>query len=280
MIDFLKHLRLNYQFLILSGPFLLGGLFSSQVNPIEFLIQFLSIHIFLFGGATAYNSYWDKDEGPIGGLEHPPKMNLWMLYSSWLFQIIGLSIAFVSGFSFVSFYLLSMIFFWLYSSPYTRWKGRPFFSFIAIGFSTVVCSTLLGYFSFGGQQITLDLVIGIIGATFLILSMYPLSQIYQIEVDKKRGDMTFAATYGVRGVKNSFVSLFFLGLTLLCYALLNINIIFTSIFFIVTLIVGIYVYRTLLTISTHEKEYRKVMKIKYFGGLAFTIMMVLFIVFA
>ena len=39
MLDFLKHLRLNYQFFILSGPFLLGGLFSPKTEILQFIIS-------------------------------------------------------------------------------------------------------------------------------------------------------------------------------------------------------------------------------------------------
>ena len=46
----------------------------------ELLIGFLSVHILLFGGVTVYNSYWDKDTGPIGGLRAPPPLAPWTLH--------------------------------------------------------------------------------------------------------------------------------------------------------------------------------------------------------
>ncbi|MDZ7682184.1 MAG: hypothetical protein U5J63_10870 [Fodinibius sp.] len=65
---FVLHLRWHYQLFILSGGFLLGGFLSVDMNISSFFIKFLNVHLLLFGGATAYNSYWDKDTGPIGGL--------------------------------------------------------------------------------------------------------------------------------------------------------------------------------------------------------------------
>lgn len=75
---FFLHLRIHYQVLLLSGGFLLGGLITDYMNAYNYGFQFLNVHLFLFGGATAYNSYWDKDEGPIGGLKNPPEMKRWM----------------------------------------------------------------------------------------------------------------------------------------------------------------------------------------------------------
>jgi len=114
--NFFLHLRLNYQFFILSGSYLFGALLSPQVDIIGVFIQFFSVHILLFGGVTAYNSYIDKDKEPIGGLKNPPEMSKWMLYMSWIFQITGLVIAFYSGVLFFTAYIVSMIFFWFYSS--------------------------------------------------------------------------------------------------------------------------------------------------------------------
>lgn len=271
MLDFLKHLRLNYQFFILSGPFLLGGLFSPRTDLFQFIIQFASIHTFLFGGVTAYNSYWDKDEGPIGGLEHPPKMKEWMLYASWTFQCVGFLVASVSGYLFIMFYLTSILFFWLYSSPHTRWKGKPVLSFVAIGIATVICSFMFGYVSFGGKIFDLNLIAAILGATFLILSMYPLSQLYQIKVDTERGDTTFAVKYGLKGVRNSFVGFFSIGIFLLSFALFKLSYMVTIISIPIGILIGMYVDFTLRKISADEGEYRKIMKTKYIGGLIFSL---------
>src|SRR3989344_2119984 len=102
--DFVLHLRLNYQIFILSGPYLLGVLLSNYFSSLQ-LLQYFSVHVLLFGGVTAYNSYFDKDEGPIGGLKNPPKMSPWMLEGAWMLQFIGLLFAFYSGLYFVGLYL-------------------------------------------------------------------------------------------------------------------------------------------------------------------------------
>ncbi len=82
----------------------------------SFLFQFINVHLLLFGGATAYNSFWDKDEGPIGGLQNPPKMQPWMWSASLILQGVGLLIAIPQGLLYSGIYLGSILFFWLYST--------------------------------------------------------------------------------------------------------------------------------------------------------------------
>ena len=177
---FVLHLRWHYQLFILSGGFLLGGLLSSDIDVRWFVIQLLNVHLLLFGGATAYNSFWDKDEGPIGGLRNPPKMSPWMWMASLFLQMIGVLLAIPEGAYFLTVYVLSMLFFWLYSTPWARWKSRPIKSLIAIGISTGFNSVLLGYLAAGNTTVPLMVFVAALGASLLLLSLYPISQIYQL----------------------------------------------------------------------------------------------------
>lgn len=160
--NFLLHLRLNYNFLIMSAPFFLGAVLVPKiVNPTIFLISFILIYIFLFGGANVYNSYFDKDEGPIGGLEHPPKVVQWMYYAAWTIQIIGLIISFILLPFFGWIYLFIIILSWLYSGPTFRFKGKPFLSFLVIGVGTVFNTVILGYVMAGGTGIPTNLKLSV-----------------------------------------------------------------------------------------------------------------------
>ncbi|MEZ4680201.1 MAG: UbiA family prenyltransferase [Caldilineaceae bacterium] len=67
----LIHLRLHYQ-LLLAPIFLWGYLLAGGQPDGSFGLAFVAFHLFLYGGMTAFNSYYDRDEGPIGGLEEPP----------------------------------------------------------------------------------------------------------------------------------------------------------------------------------------------------------------
>jgi 1,4-dihydroxy-2-naphthoate octaprenyltransferase len=241
-------------------------------------MQFFSIHILLFGGVTAYNSYFDKDEGPIGGLKIPPKMFPWMLVGAWVLQFIGLILAFFSGLYFVFIYFVSAIIFWMYSSPRIRLKGKPILSLIAIGVGTAMFTCLLGYYANSTVELpSIEVIIASLGASLLVVSMYPLSQVYQVEEDKKRGDTTFSVKYGKKGVKNIFLSLYPLGLMLVVYSLVSIKLTFA----VLSLVGGIacfgIVFSAIKKISMTIKDYEIVMRIKYINGLLFSLFALSFI---
>jgi 1,4-dihydroxy-2-naphthoate octaprenyltransferase len=269
--NFLIHLRLHYQFFILSGGYLIAALFVEQVNWEQFWLQFLNVHVLLFGAATAYNSWWDKDKGPIGGLQSPPKMKKWMWPASLIFQFIGLGWAVSIGWNYVIIYAVSMLFFWLYSTPLARWKGRPIRSIIAIGVSTGINSFLLGFLAAGGYPITFREDIIALAVAAIILSLYPVSQVFQTEEDGDRGDQTFAITYGLRGVKWFFAILFFIGASILSVMLYESNptlgLIFSTIILSAYALLSYFVWR----LQGKQSEYQMVMRLKFFASFSFVL---------
>ena len=172
ILNFIIHLRLHYQFLILSGGYLAAALIVDEVNWVQYWVQFINVHVLLFGGATAFNSWHDKDEGPIGGLKSPPEMHQWMRPASMVLQFFGLIWAINVNWNFTIIYAVSILFFWLYSSPITRWKGKPVLSLVAIGVSTGTNSFFMGFLAAGGYPITWFEDLTALGVSFLILSLY------------------------------------------------------------------------------------------------------------
>ena len=273
--NFVLHLRLNYNFLILSAPFLLGAFYVSKIiNVYSFLYLFVVAYIFLFGGVNAYNSYFDKDEGPIGGLEKPPKMEKWMLVASWCFQIAGLALSLWSGYIYTVLVIMTIFLSWLYSGMKFRFKGRPILSLITIGIGIPLCMTFMGYIAAGGNTITTQLILGAIGSALIIMSMYPFSQVYQIADDEKRGDITFTVRYGATGVKRIFYSIFPLGIILLSLSFSS-----KPLLSIMMIAIGstayIAIWGIIKNISGIRSEYKIIMNTKYYSGIAFTLAIIL-----
>lgn len=270
---FIQHLRLHYQLFILSGGFLLGGLLADQMNTAQFWMQFLNVHVLLFGGATAYNSFWDKDEGPIGGLKKPPKMTLWMHRVSLIFMYAGLLWSLSMGAMYVLVFGLSLLLFWLYSTPHVRWKGHPELSLVAIAVSTGSNSVILGVLAAGGA-ISINILLGSTGAAMILLSIYPISQIYQGDEDNRRGDKTFFIKYGLTSVKIFYAVLFLSGLILLSFSLYQLY----EIPAILLLLLGLTTYLILLIfilrLTGNRYEYRNVMGIKFFASLSFVLFLI------
>jgi len=270
---FIVHLRWHYQLFILSGGFLLGGFFHPTIDWGWFLLQFFNVHLLLFGGATAFNSYWDRDEGPIGGLKHPPRMQPWMWVASMTIQVVGLLIALPAGRYFTGIYALSILLFWLYSTPLARWKGRPILSLVAIGVSTGTNSFLLGYLAAGEAAVGWPEIAAAVGVALVILSLYPTSQIYQTEEDRRRGDRTFAVQYGRDGVFSFFRVAFALGILLISIAL-GLDQLWLGLgFFAVGGGTGLSVWQLLKGLSGRSEDYDRVMRIKYATSIALVLVL-------
>jgi len=276
--DFIIHFRLHYQFFILSAGYLFAALFVQVLDLRAYLIQYLNMTVLLFGTATAFNSYHDRDEGPIGGLKNPPPMKEWMRTVALMLQSAGFGMALTQGIFFAGIYLTSMILFWLYSTPLARWKGDPIKSLIAIGVSTGSNSFWMGYIAAGGVELTLEIVITGVATALIFLSLYPVSQIYQLKEDVQRGDQTFAIRYGLRGVKMLFLSFYFFGILITGLSLLGHHPRLGATFMVAGTLIGILAWISIRRLTGDQSEYGVVMKIKYFSSFGFTLFTLIAIV--
>lgn len=196
-------LRLPFQFL-LSPIFLWGYLLAGGVLNVSLLLAYLSFHLFLYAGGTALNSYYDRDEGPVGGLAHPPPPPKYLLEFSLVWQLLGFVLALSVNLSVAAIYF---VMFWMsvaYSHPRIRLKGRPFGALATITLGQGILPFYAGWaaarvgLAGAGEPNTL---IAALGATLIIGGMYPLTQIYQLDADAARGDLTSARFFGI---ENSF----------------------------------------------------------------------------
>jgi 4-hydroxybenzoate polyprenyltransferase len=270
LLAFLIHLRWHYQLLILSGGYLLGGLYAPQVSPKPFLLQFLNVHLLLNGGVTAYNSYWDEDEGPIGGIEHPPKMAKWMHPASIALQLAGLALAWSEGPWFIALWVLTMALSILYSARPLRWKGHPILSLVCVGVGTGTNTFLMGHLAASEGPPSALVLAAASGVALLLLSLYPLSQVYQIEVDRSHGDRTFAVAFGLAGVRRFFTVAYPVGLAAVSATLFlageeKIAMVFSGVGAIAGLVNG----RALFRLEGKPEEYGAVMRLKYRASLGF-----------
>lgn len=194
------HLRLHYQLVFLSPLFawgfaLGGGQFSKRAGW-----GFLAFHVFLYGGITAYNSYYDRDEGPVGGLIRPPPVTPPLLGFSLGVQLVGLALSILVGWQLALLYGIVMLLSVAYSHPKFRWKARPLPSLGVVGFGQGGIGFCAGWLCAATTPLPLlgsySGMLGLAAAVLLTTGFYPLSQLYQIDEDRQRGDFTFAVVYG------------------------------------------------------------------------------------
>ena len=163
---------------------------------------FVVLHLLAYPASNGYNSYYDRDEGSIGGLRTPPKVSPELLHLVWLFD----ALAVVGG------WLLSPVFaglvavYLLVSKAYSyegiRLKKYPLLSTAVVvvfqGAYTFLM-TQVGVSANQGQLLAPDnLLLALVSSLFLCGS-YPLTQVYQHAEDARRGDRTLSLRLGLRG---------------------------------------------------------------------------------
>ena len=153
---------------------------------------------------NGYNSYFDKDEGSIGLLARPPKVDKSLYYVSVLMELAAFLLGLLINVWFAFAVLIYGIMSKLYSHPATRLKKYAVISFLTVFFFQgafmywAIYGGLsgIGLLSFGWSPPVI-LAGGI--CSCLIGASYPLTQIYQHEEDSKRGDHTLSLMLGYRG---------------------------------------------------------------------------------
>ncbi len=196
------HLRFLYSLYLL--PVFLFALSSVPIwKGMQTLGVFLILHLFIYPASNGYNSYFDKDEGSIGGVKTPPKVDKTLLYAAWFLDIIGTFWGFLIRWEFGAGILLYGIFSKLYSHPKIRLKSKPFLSFLVVFFFQGAFIYYLTIVAVSGQTLDVSfLKEGALGALFsslMVGSMYVITQIYQHKEDQLRGDITLSALLGLKG---------------------------------------------------------------------------------
>src|SRR5687767_8059247 len=92
LVAYWKHLRVPFQ-LSLAPLFLWGYFLASLDLKPAFFLAFLAFHFFLYTAITAYNSAFDRDEGPVGGMLTPPPVPPGLLSFSLMVQAVGALLA-------------------------------------------------------------------------------------------------------------------------------------------------------------------------------------------
>jgi len=153
--------------------------------------------VFLNGGTLAINSVFDKDEGDIGYLIAPPPLPRYLLACSVALLAGGQLLALTLPPAFQIDYAICFVLSVLYSVPPFRFKAVAGVDWVINlwGFGT-----LTPYAAWAATGRVLDLGHALILLAFcpLFAGLYPLTQLYQLEEDRRRGDRTLALILGKR----------------------------------------------------------------------------------
>ncbi|TGE22892.1 UbiA family prenyltransferase [Hymenobacter metallicola] len=172
------------------------------VAPGRAAAVFLILHLLVYPASNGYNSYYDRDEGSIGGLKRPPKVSEELIHLVWLFDALAVLGAALLSPLFAALVAVYLLVSKAYSYEGVRLKKYPFLS-------TAVVVVFQGAFTFLMTQVGVgaptgailessNLLLALVSTLFLCGS-YPLTQVYQHQEDRQRGDQTLSLWLGIRG---------------------------------------------------------------------------------
>jgi 1,4-dihydroxy-2-naphthoate polyprenyltransferase len=212
---------LRFHFSLFLLPVYLFAL--SQLPAIDrgsaFLVFFI-LHLLVYPSSNGYNSYMDRDETPIGGLKNPlqPTKQLYRLTIA--MDILAVALGFFLSVYFAIGVLLYILASRAYSYRKIRLKKYPIPGFLTVFIFQGALVFFLCYHAIDrAHTLNVPLLPAII-SSFLIGALYPLTQVYQHEADKKDGVITISYLLGRRGTF-VFSMICFLGATGLMYVLLH-----------------------------------------------------------
>lgn len=197
---FTAHLRLKFQ-LLLAPIFMLGALLAGAPPTFKLLFAFLALHVGMYGGLTAFNSYYDRDRGPIAFMKHPDLATRFVRDAAVAIQIVALIVLFClrppAAAPALALFAMAVA----YSHPRWRWKAHLGASLFAVSVGQGLLAFAIGFLAGGGPAAGLlapQVAMAGVGATLITLGVYPVTQLYQIEEDRARGDRTLAIAIGWR----------------------------------------------------------------------------------
>ncbi|WP_340382616.1 UbiA family prenyltransferase [Daejeonella sp.] len=206
------HLRFAFSFFLLP-VFLFACSQAPQVIALNAVLTFVIWHLLVYPASNGYNSYFDKDEGSIALIEKPPAVDKSLYYFSLILDSTGLILAAFVNWSLFFAVLIYGLFSKLYSHPAVRLKKFPVVSFLIVFIFQGACVYWSSYAAISGLDISdgwnINFVISGLICSFLIGATYPLTQVYQHDEDRKRGDKTLSIVLGIKG-SFYFSAIFFL----------------------------------------------------------------------
>ena len=198
----LKLLRLPFSLLLMPIFLLALSQINTHFSTLDVLIPFLIIHLLVYPASNGYNSYVDRDEGSIGGLEKPPMPTIKLFYVTLIMDFMAI----ICSFLFVNTaFALCLIAYILASRAYSARQIR-FKKYAILGFLIVVF--FQGAFTFylthlGVTKTLLDVnsttIWVLMACSLQIAGVYPLTQIYQHEQDLADGVTTISYKLGYKG---------------------------------------------------------------------------------
>jgi 1,4-dihydroxy-2-naphthoate octaprenyltransferase len=208
---------LRFHFSLFLLPVFLFALGQVPViNWTKAVLVFFILHVLVYPSSNGYNSYMDKDETPIGGLRVPLKPTRQLFYTSVVMDVAAILLSLLVSFIFALGTLLYILASRAYSYRGIRLKKYPVIGFLTVFIFQGALVFFITYHAVHWPQTLQVPLLPCIISSLLIGALYPLTQIYQYEEDKKDGVITISMLLGKKGTF-VFSMLLFLSATFLLF---------------------------------------------------------------
>jgi 4-hydroxybenzoate polyprenyltransferase len=197
----IKLLRIPFSFFLMP-------LFLFALSQAEFvlwpkaILSFVIIHLLVYPASNGYNSYIDRDEGSIGGLEKPPIPTKSLFYLTLVFDFTAIILAaFFVNTLFAGCLVLYIAASRAYSSRLVRLKKYAIPGFLTVAIFQGAFTYYMSMAGITGEAMLFsrESIFLLLGCSFQIAGAYPLTQIYQHEEDLKDGVVTLSYKLGYKG---------------------------------------------------------------------------------
>ena len=163
------------------------------------ILIFIILHVLVYPSSNGYNSYMDRDEGPIGGLSKPMQPTKQLFYTSVAMDITAVIISILISLYFSLGILLYILASRAYSYRGIRLKKYPIIGYLIVVICQGALIFYLVYYGAGERQVMNIPWLPMVASSCLIGGYYPLTQVYQHEEDRKDGVKTISLELGKRG---------------------------------------------------------------------------------
>lgn len=208
-------LRFHFSFFLL--PVYLFALSQAPtINWTNAIFVFVILHLLVYPSSNGYNSYMDRDETPIGGLSSPMQPTKELFYASVVMDVLAICLSLLISWIFAVGILLYILASRAYSYRGVRLKKFPIPGFLTVFIFQGAVIFFITYHAVTLQQTLPIPIVPCIISSLLIGALYPLTQVYQHEEDKKDGVITISYLLGKK-LTFVFSMIFFLSATFLLY---------------------------------------------------------------
>jgi 1,4-dihydroxy-2-naphthoate polyprenyltransferase len=197
--------RSTIQLLRLPFSFFLMPVFWFALSQVVYkdwgkaLLVFFLLHVLVYPASNGYNSYMDRDTGPIGGLAAPPPPTRQLFLLTVGMDLLALLLS-----CFISPYFVAGLLLYILASRAYSYRGIRLKKYPILGYLIVIsCQGALVFFLVyhgSHQHQSLEAPgLAMIASSLLVGGFYPLTQIYQHEADRRDGVKTLSLLLGYKG---------------------------------------------------------------------------------